>query len=150
MANETFAMGKITLDGEWTEEMAELINKYLKITSTWHYCIRDEHSSDVDNAKEFSAENRCIEFSGIGRWSFRSTLEDFFIANMDTNSPLFKLMEKHDATITFDYVEDSNNDEWLADATMTIASDGSKFEIEYEASDEYEYNEENLEKLGLN
>ena len=70
MANISSAYGKLTLNGNWTEEAVEALRPVLDAWEFYgEYGMRIYEYPTVDKTT--------IEFNGCGRWSFSGTLSDF-------------------------------------------------------------------------
>ena len=124
MANQSLAIGTIKLDGNWTDEMKNLANEYLKEAETKTYSIESDG---------FNKDSNTTEFRGFGRWSFNNNLEDF--EKFYDFSGLHKLMYENDAKIIFTYTELEEecdypeDEEELDEYVAIISSNGSNFEL---------------------
>jgi len=139
MANESLANGTITLNGNWTKDMIEMINKDLEAKAEWRFNI----STDG-----FKYGEKCTDFDAVGRWAFKVNLEMENYWN-DIDPLLLRLMKKNNASLTFDYVDEEPGNEVLAKAKITLSSNGNCLIITDEKYKEYDFTVENRMSLGF-
>lgn len=70
MANDSLANGTIRLKGRWTKRVLE---DFLPVLEMWRFY----GAYGIQSCQTPALQNRTVEFTGCGRWSFSSTLSDF-------------------------------------------------------------------------
>ena len=70
MANDSLANGTIRLKGRWTKRVLE---DFLPVLEMWRFY----GAYGIQSCQIPTLQDRTVEFTGCGRWSFSSTLSDF-------------------------------------------------------------------------
>lgn len=113
MANISSADGTIKLRGRWTQKA---LNMFIPILKVWSF----EGEYGIQWCQTPSMQEKTVEFSGCGRWTFSSTSEEFDtwtrrflqekngqedIPTLESYREFLTLMEEKKLTIEFDFTD---------------------------------------------
>lgn len=113
MANISSADGSIKLRGRWTKKA---LNMFIPILKVWEF----EGEYGIQGCQTPSMQEKTVEFSGCGRWTFSSTLEEFDawtrsflqekngqedVPTLEHYHEFLTLMEEKNLAIEFDFTD---------------------------------------------
>ncbi|MDR0287808.1 MAG: hypothetical protein LBI03_08940 [Clostridiales bacterium] len=148
MANISCPSGTFKLIGNWTQTMIVNINIIKKEWEEWWYNTVVEGN--------FALNKTSLPFWGQGRWAYSHNLERIGESTGSGTKAsittaylsLCKEMESQDCYIEVDYVDEEGGCLVLYEATAKLYAKDGKLIVAETNYTEYQYNKENLKKLG--